>query len=112
MGEDNQEERAENSPKNIYDSVLTFIKNRNGEKTVTVSIRYSKRGRQSKKIFPFPEGVNDSDLLWEGKYHGNRISVYHRSEYLKYINRENIRVPAELAHKLERLVLALHHKKS
>lgn len=99
----------ESLPQNIYDIRLTFTKNHQGLKTVTVSIRYSKIGKQREKKIPFPEDIKDDDLIW-GKYEGNRISVYHRMGNLKYRNMEHLMVPTELAQKLERLVLEAHRK--
>ena len=93
----------ENQSFDIYDARLIFRKTREGSKTVTVKIRYSKKGWRRKEKLPFPEDIDEDDLDWTS-YRGQYISVYHRIENMNYKNIEHIIIPTSLGQKLEKLV--------
>ena len=91
---------------NIYDTLLVFRKNRRGiEKTVTVHIRHFKKEGHSKIKFPFPEDIEERELVW-GSYKGDKISVYHRNKMGQYCRSGvNVTEPTMLAKKMERIFL-------
>lgn len=93
----------------IYDARLTFRKTRQGEKVVTVKIRYSKKGRRRKEKLPFPEDINENDLYWK-KRRRDDVSEYHRIDDITYKNIEHTIIPTNLGQKLEMLVLEAHKR--
>ena len=99
----------ENQSLDIYDARLTFRKTRQGEKVVTVTIRYSKRKHAKKGKFSFPENIRDDDLCWR-LYRGEHISVYHRMDTLEYIDMKHSLVHTDLGQKLERLIREAHNR--
>ena len=100
----------ENRSLGIYDARVTFRKTRQGEKVVTVVIRYSKKGHARKKKLSFPEDINDDDLSWK-LYHGENISVYHRIDAHKYIDmKHSVVIHTDLGQKLEGLVCESHEE--
>ncbi|MBS3086855.1 hypothetical protein J4422_04095 [Candidatus Pacearchaeota archaeon] len=90
----------------IYDTLLVFRESReSGEKTVTVHIRQFKKNGHRKRKFPFPDDINESELLW-GSYMGDKVAAYHRTGPDNYYRiRVNITEPTILAKKMERIFL-------
>ena len=106
MDEDSHLNQQEIKQLNIYSAVLTFKKNRDDEKNVTICILYRKDGRERVKKFSFPDYIDDKEILWSIHEEG-RISVYQRIGRFRYFTtKERILIPTQLAYKLERLVSA------
>ena len=90
----------------IYDTLLIFRIPREGkERTVTVCIRQSKKESHRKRKFPFPDNIDERELVW-GSYQGDKISVYHRKGANIYCRSGvHITEPTMLTKKMERIFL-------
>ncbi len=108
MNETKRTTIPENQFLNIYDASLTFRRTVEDSKSVTIQIRYSKKGEARKQEFPFPENIRDSDLCWELD-HKEHITVYHRRDKDKYTDMRHLLITPNLGQKLENLVIEAHN---
>ena len=88
----------------MYSARVMFKRTPKGEKTVTVQIRYTKKGSSPVKKFSFPEYIKEEELNSWVWYHGEQIAVYHRRDAHNFVDSGNVSVPSKLSHNLERLV--------
>ncbi len=114
MDEIERPDMPENLPLDIYDARVTFRKTGQGEKAVTVNIRYSKKGHPRKREFSekdingfFQEGISDGSLCWK-LYHKEHLAVYHRRNKDEYIDMKHYLAQTDISQKLERLVFEAH----
>lgn len=97
----------------IYSARLIFKRGKKDKiSSVSINIRYAKKGKRKKEKRAFPENLNKEELSWTG-YHGETLAVYHRSERrgkYSYVDFRNIVAPTNLTQKLEDLVQEVHLK--
>ncbi len=106
------------SPNNdeIHSFRLVFKRKPRNEKTLTIKIRFHKKGNGLEGTLPFPENIFEEELLWF-KYRRMSIAVYHRQNNSNgnriYTNAQNCIAPTYLTQRFERILWeTLQHYKT